>query len=114
MIIKFSHFYDKLEKDVFTTIRGKSVFDTFKVGKEFDIQIFGQVYFQAKIIRIEKREIFQIPLRELQEDCSPFLIPSHLAFLVFINRFRRFYKLKSVNEFVTVITLEKNHNRILS
>lgn len=105
--INFTHEYDKLYKPTFTTIRGKTWIDKYSVGDEFDIAIKNEFWYRAEINNIELRRIKDISLEVLKEDVSPLKCESHDDFIQILNSFRRFNKLKSVDDIVCVIKLER-------
>lgn len=107
--IEFTHEYYKLKEQEFTTIRGKTSINKYKVGECVKIILKADVIGTAEVVRLEKTEIGKIPLGILKRDGEfpGFEINSHRDFIGLINSLRRFNKLKNADEEVTIITLKR-------
>ena len=107
--IDFFHGYYKLEEPVFTTVRGAGRIDKHKIGELVQVSVMGVILFTAEIIGMEKKRLSDIPLEVLKKDGEfhGFTIRNRYDFMGLINSMRKFGKMKSINEEVTVITLRK-------
>lgn len=107
--INFCHEYYKLKNKRFTTIRGVSNLQLYNVGEIVEIYVNRSVLFIAKVIKLEISQISKISLAALKEDAEypGFEIKHHVDFMALINSFRRFNKLKSLEDEVLVITLNR-------
>ena len=105
--INFSHKYNKLDDDVFTTIRGRTKINQLKVDEVYDICIRKERIFTAKIVKLSLRKIKDMPIKLLKKDIAPMQMKTHQDFIDLLNTFRRFNKIESENELLTIITMKK-------
>jgi hypothetical protein len=68
--LHFSHPYNKLLSDEYTTIRRKNSFNQYAIGDIFDITIDQKNDHQAKLIKKEIKSIHELPLDFLKNDCE--------------------------------------------
>lgn len=107
--IKFRHRYYKLERPVFTTIRGKAQFKRIKVG---DIQevVTPSGMFKAKVINLELARVgdMLVSFLKLDAEYPGFTINSHDDFVRLLNSFRSpTWSQVTIDSELTIITLEK-------
>jgi len=105
----FSHMYDKFGNKSFTTIRGRSAFWNYSDSQDVDILLRGGFIFKARIYHKKQIKIKKIPLDILKADAEygELKINSCADFIKLINSFRRFHKLESEEDFVTIFWLIK-------
>ncbi|GEM_PF-4866756 len=113
----FRHDYNKLQQEMFTTIRGASAAAQYKEGDVVDIihasatpsNGAGRVLFRARVEHIEVKAIKDIPLEVLQDDgvFPGFKIRDHWGFVGLLNSLRRFSKIQSLDEKVCVFGLSR-------
>ena len=110
--IDFFHGYYKLEEPVFTTVRGAGRIDKHKVGERVQVSVMGVILFTAEIIGMEKKRLSDIPLEVLKKDGEfpHHEINSHRDFMGIVNSLRRFNKLQSIDDEVTIITIQRMAN----
>ena len=108
-IINFSYKYDKLSDNIFTTIRGKTWLKKVNTGETIEITCKHKHLFNAIVDEIRYLPIKSMPLHLLKSDIAPFKIKTKKDFIEFLNKFRRFNKIKSKNEFLTIIILKKEN-----
>jgi len=108
--LKFSHGYDKLRNDEYSTIRGKSKAMNYHTGQIVGAHCHNEFLHDAKITMIALMKIREIPLKVLKQDIAPFKMRTKTDFIKFLNTFRRFNKLKSVEDEVSLFILEKVKN----
>lgn len=104
--LEFNHNYYKLDYCEFTTIRGAGRIKKHNVGDIVNIEA-PRRSFPAKISKLQKIKLSDIPLEVLKDDGAfpGFVVRNHLDFMGLINSMRKFGKLKSIHEEVTIITL---------
>ena len=102
----YSHCYDKFECVQFTTIRGKDSIRHYKIGQVVENFVKGIPIGQSFIYKIEQLEIINIGTNTLIADgqCSDdgIFIKTTRDFVKLLNSFRRFHKIKSSHEVVTI------------
>lgn len=109
-MLNFNHHYYKLDKEEFTTIRGKSRFGDFAIGEEFPITLNRKI---ISNVVLEKKELIMIKdlsLDFLKNDgeYEGFTIDSHEGFVDLLNTFRKpFYAQATVDSEVTIFYLRK-------
>ena len=105
----FHKAYKKFEEEEFTTIRGRSAAEDYKVGQRVDILLNRERLFGGKITSKRKARIKDIPLSVLQKDGEYkfYKIYSKQDFIDLINRFRRYHKIGSEDTVVTIFTIKK-------
>ncbi len=103
----FSQHYYKLDDAIFTTIRGSSAGNDYKIGQTVKIKVKRKMLGEAKIMQMERVRIKDIPLSTLKTDGEypDRIINSHQDFIDLLNEFRRFNFISSVLQFVTIFKI---------
>jgi hypothetical protein len=103
----FSYRYDKFSDKEFTTIRGSSAENDYKVGQIVDIKVNRKTIGKVEILKIERKRIKDIPLELLKKDGEypDHKIHNHQDFIDLINSFRRFHFVSSDLMFLTLFYL---------
>ena len=104
--INFSKKWDKLEKRIFPTVRGKTAIEQYIKGDIIKVRLKKKYYCHAKIINMQLRAIKNIPLSTLQEDVAPQKCNSHQDFADFLDSIWEYVDV-TVNKIVTLFTLER-------
>lgn len=111
--LPFVHPYYKLQRDAFTTIRGKTYAKKFHIGETIQLLLIGcspRQDVQAKVTGLEVKRVQDIPLPVLQVDAEypGFRIPNHQAFVDLLNSLRRsFMPQARLDSEVTIIHLHR-------
>lgn len=105
----YSHYYNKLCNDEFTTIRGRSAIGSYEVGQLVENRVEGACVAKAEILRIVQKRICDIEVSELCDDAAydGYSIDSRQDFIDLLNSFRRFNKIKDANEIVTIFYMKR-------
>lgn len=106
---KFSYYYDKLNDDLYSTIRGKNAFTKYHTGFTYLIFVKKKEIHQAIIEEIHRVRIKDIPMEILRADIAPIKMRTRADFIKLLNSFRRFHKIKKSDEYVTLFWLRKIH-----
>ncbi len=104
--INFSKKWDKLNKPVFPTVRGKTAIGQYIKGDIIQVLIKKKYSFHAKIINMQLRAIKNIPLSTLQEDVAPRKCESHEQYAEILDSFWKWVDV-TINTPVTLFTLER-------
>ena len=103
--INFSNHYDKLDYPIFITIRGASWFPI--KSRIIQIEVKRVLYCFSSLRAQYCMMIKDIPIDLLCWDVAPIALHSHYQFMEILNKFRKFNKLESTEDFVTILFLEK-------
>ncbi len=103
--------YHKLSQSEFTTIRGATAAARYKVGNQVELILQEHIESPlgvAEIVSVEQMSLREMSLELLKADGEypGFVIHSNLDFMGLLNHFRRFNKLKSLDDVLTVIKLK--------
>ena len=101
----FAYEYEKLNYPIFCTIRGVSHYPL--KSSFFFITIKRKAHCFAVLKHQQSIMIKDIPIELLVWDVAPYKINTHYQFMEFLNRFRRFHKLTSTEDFVMIAFFEK-------
>lgn len=108
--INFAYHYDKLNKDVFPTLRGLGAYTDYSKGRVIKVLLNRKLFCHVELISKKKMRILDMSLPFLIKDTSRPGVPnikSRQEFIDGMNKFRTHNKIETPRQRLTVLWFKK-------